>query len=73
MKNRVKEILNARGFKSVQLTDETLEKLFPNYPFQCRFFKIWHNDDQPTADELEAFRQWLGLDTINELITYNTD
>jgi len=70
MTNRVKEILNARGFKSVQLTDETLEKLFPTYPFQCRFIKIWHNDDQMTDDEMETMKEWLGLDSINELISY---
>jgi len=69
MTNRVKEILYARGFKSVQLTDEMLQRLFPTCPYQYRFLKILHNNAQLTAEEMEAFKDWLGLDTTDELIS----
>ncbi|MDR1156109.1 MAG: hypothetical protein LBL04_15485, partial [Bacteroidales bacterium] len=64
MKNRVKEILTTRGFKGVQLTDELLRKLEVGTPH--RFNKIWHNDAEMTQREIIAFKNWLGLDSIDE-------
>ena len=66
--NRLKEILNQRGFKSVQLTDDCLLTLFPDNPFHYHFQKIWHNEIQMTAEEMEAVKNWLGLQTTDELI-----
>ena len=68
MRNRVKEILNARGFLTVQLTTETLHRLFPKCPFQARFFQIWHNECAPMSEaEQEAVREWLELESVYEL------
>ena len=65
--NQVKKILTERGFKTVQLTDETLMKLGVETPH--RFNKIWHNEAEMTQSEMIAFKKWLRLKTVDELIT----
>ena len=70
MKNRVKEIMQHRGFKSVQLTDECLSALGVDTPH--RFNKIWHNEAEMTQSELVAFRNWLALGSVDELIDAET-
>jgi len=66
MKNRVKEILNSRGFKRVQLTEEMLIKMGFDTPH--RFNKIWHNQAEMTQTEMVALKNWLNLDTVDELL-----
>jgi len=65
MKNRVKKILNSRGYKRIQLSDDLLEKLKVDTPH--RFNKIWKNEVEMTQGEMIAFKNWLGLETIDEL------
>jgi len=71
MKNRVKKILTERGYKSVQLTDDLLKRLGVDTPH--RFNKIWHNDAEMTQGEMVAIKNWLNLDTIDELIANDDD
>ena len=65
MKNRVKQILAERGFKAVQLTDDLLKQLEVDTPH--RFNKIWNNDVEMTQREIIAFKEWLQLESIDEL------
>ena len=66
MKNRVKKILNERGFKRVELTDDTLRKM--GFETVHRFNKIWNNYAEMTQTEMVGLKNWLNLNSIDELL-----
>jgi hypothetical protein len=68
MKNRIKEILDARLGSSLRPSERTLQQL--NVHTLHRFNKILNNKVDMTQAEIAAFKQWLHLDSFEELFEY---
>jgi len=65
MKNRIREILEAKGIKEVVPTDQQLEKM--NIESLHRFNRIVENSGKViTTEEAFAFAKWLEVD-LNDI------
>jgi len=67
MKNRIREILELKGYKEVVPTDQQLEKM--NIESLHRFNRIVENSGKViTSEEAFAFAKWFEVD-LNDIFT----